>query len=81
MEDMLSMDDMRAVFGVTDAFDIDREVIRVDLAKEDPGHVAQGSDGNLAIVVPLTTSVEAWLPVFKAELEKLGYVESEDDEE
>ena len=79
MEDMLSMDDIRAVFNITDAFGIDRETIRIELTKEDPGSLALRDDANLEIVVPLSISIEAWLPSFRAELGELGYVESPEE--
>ena len=42
--DIITMADMAAVFDVTDALSIDRELIRVELTKEDPGAIAQGSE-------------------------------------
>lgn len=81
MEDMLSMGDMRSIFSVTDRFGIDRETVRVELTKEDPGSVNRREDGNLAIVAPRSTGVDRWLPALKAELESLGYMELEDDED
>ena len=38
--DIITMADMAAVFDVTDALSIDRELIRVELTKEDPGAIA-----------------------------------------
>ena len=72
-EDMIGMDDMALIFEVSDAFEIDREVIRVELTKEDPGSVIKRPDGMIEIVVPLTTPSESWLPTLKSELEQLGY--------
>ena len=72
-EDMIGMDDMAQIFEVSDAFEIDREVIRVELTKEDPGSVMRRSDGMIEIVVPLTMPLESWLPTLKSELEGLGY--------
>ena len=79
MEDMLSMDDIRAVFNITDAFGIDRETIRIELTKEDPGSLALRDDANIQIIVPLSVSIEEWLPSFKAQLVGLGYVESTEE--
>ena len=79
MEEIISMADMGTIFEVTDELGIDRESIRVDLTKEDPGSVQRGSgglaqaDSTIEIVVPLSTSLEEWLPTLKAELEKLGF--------
>ena len=62
MEDIISMSDMGLIFEVTDGHGIDRESIRVDLTKEDPGSVRKGEAGMIEITVPLTTSLEHWLP-------------------
>ena len=72
MEDIVGMADTGIIFEVTDELDIDRESIRVELTKEDPGSVLQSADGTIEIVVPLTTPLEEWLPQLKAELEHLG---------
>ena len=72
-EDMIGMDDMAMIFEVTDDLEIDREMIRVELTKENPGSVVQRPDGMIEIVVPLTTSLETWLPTLRSELKGLGY--------
>ncbi len=72
MEDIIGMADMGMIFEVTDELGIDREQVRVDLTKEDPGAVRTGASGMIEIVVPLTTPLEEWLPLLKAELEGLG---------
>lgn len=73
MEDMISMEDMGLVFQVTDELGIDRESIRVELTKEDPGSVERREDGAIEIVVPLSTSLDEWLPTLDSELRTLGY--------
>ena len=80
MEDMIGMADMGLIFEVTDGLGIDRESLRVDLTKEDPGSVQRGAGGNIEVVVPLTTPLQDWLPVLRAELEKLGFSEEEAEE-
>ena len=72
-EDMIGMDDMAQVFEVTDALEIDREIIRVELTKEDPGSVVKRFDGMIEIVVPLTEPLESWLLALKSGLNGLGY--------
>ena len=72
-EDIIGMDDMAQVFEVTDALEIDREIIRVELTKEDPGSVVKRSDGMIEIVVPLTEPLEAWLLTLKSGLYGWGY--------
>ncbi|MBI4199699.1 MAG: hypothetical protein HY535_04420 [Chloroflexi bacterium] len=73
MEDIISMADMALVFEVTDALGIDRELVRVELTKEDPGSVARGPEGMVEIVLPLTVPVESWLPKLKERLEVMGF--------
>ena len=77
MEEMLSMVDMGLIFEVTDALGIDREVIRVELTKEDPGSVKvvsgglSGQDSLIEIVVPLSTPLDEWVPTLEADLKAL----------
>ncbi|MDO8751351.1 MAG: hypothetical protein Q7K03_09455 [Dehalococcoidia bacterium] len=73
MQDIITMADMGMIFDVTDDLGIDRESIRVELTKEDPGSVRRGAGGLLEIVVPLTSPLEAWLPTLKTELQRLGF--------
>ena len=68
MEDIISMSDMGLIFEITDAHGIDRESIRVDLTKEDPGSVRKGEADMIEITVPLTTSLEDWLPTLDSRL-------------
>ena len=79
MDDTISMTDMAMVFDVADEFGIDRETIRVDLTKEDPGSVKLGMGGltgggsTVKIVIPLTQPLEEWLQILRAELVRLGF--------
>ncbi|MBI4312294.1 MAG: hypothetical protein HY681_10995 [Chloroflexi bacterium] len=72
MEDTITMADMRAIFSVTDAFGVDREKLRVELEKADPGSVTLGNAGMLEIVAPLSIPVRAWLPALRDSLASLG---------
>ena len=72
-EEIISMDDMAEIFELTDSLDIDREAIRVELSKEDPGSVARQPDGLIEMVVPLTTPLASWLKTLEAELRRMGY--------
>ncbi|MCZ6615166.1 MAG: hypothetical protein O6920_05250 [Chloroflexi bacterium] len=72
-EEIISMDDMAEIFELTDSLDIDREAIRVELSKEDPGSVARQPDGLIEMVVPLTTPLASWLQTLEAELRRMGY--------
>ncbi|PZC50722.1 MAG: hypothetical protein DK304_000592 [Chloroflexi bacterium] len=68
---MISMSDMGLIFDITDVHGIDREHIRVDLSKEDPGLITRNESGLFEIVVPLTTSLEDWLPTLDSALAKI----------
>ena len=71
MDDIISMADMALIYEVTDELGIDREMIRVELTKEDPGSIQRGTNATYEIVIPLSTPLKAWLPALKAALEKL----------
>ena len=79
-EDIIGMQEMGAIFGVTDALGVDREQISVSLEKEDPGMVRRLPTGEIEIVVPRTVPVEEWLASLTSSLEQLGFsaVEPED---
>ena len=79
-EDIIGMQEMGAIFGVTDALGVDREQISVPLEKEDPGMVRRLPTGEIEIVVPRTVPVEEWLASLTSSLEQLGFsaVEPED---
>lgn len=78
MEEMISMADMGLIFEVTDALEIDREVVRVELIKEDPGSVnvvsggLSGQDRLIEVVMPQSTPLDDWLPILEAELKNLN---------
>ena len=72
-EEIISMDDMAEIFELTDSLDIDREAIRVELSKEDPGSVVRRPDGLIEMVVALTTPLALWLQTLEAELRRMGY--------
>jgi hypothetical protein len=74
MDDMITMDDMAAVFEVVDELGIDREYINVELGKEDPGGCVKSDGGMMKqeviqITLPLTTPLADWLPTLKAGLQ------------
>ena len=70
---IIGMEDMAEIFELTDSLEIDREAIRVELTKEDPGSVVQRPDGLIEMVVPLTSPIALWLQTLEAELRRLGY--------
>ena len=79
-EQIIGMDDMMAVYEVTDRFGIDRETISVPLERQGHGGVARAADGGVEITVPAETSTRDWLPSLADELLALGF-EPRDDEE
>jgi hypothetical protein len=79
-EGIIDMQDMEAIFSVTDALGIHRESVRVELAKEDPGSVGKGSGGLIEITVPESGSIKEFSERVKAQLEGLGYTPQEQEE-
>ncbi len=78
-DDIIGMDDMMAVFEVTDRFGIDREQISVLLEKSGLGAVRKDASGGVEIVVPAQVPTREWLPTLQAELERLGFQLQEED--
>ena len=71
--DIITMADMAAVFDVTDALSIDRELIRVELTKEDPGDIAQSAKGEIEITLPLTAPLAPFMASLRLALVGMGY--------
>ena len=80
-DDIIGMDDMMAVYEVTDRFGIDRETISVPLGKEGIGAVSRRFTGGVGITVPLTIPVREWLPTLQSDLVRLGFLILEDEDE
>jgi len=57
-EDLITMEDMAAIFEVTDALGIHRESVRVELNKKDPGSIQRVADGMVEITLPVNESAE-----------------------
>jgi hypothetical protein len=72
-DDIIGMDDMEAIYEVTDRFEIDRETISVPLEKSGPGSVSANDDGTIEIVAPATVPIRDWQPVLQAGIETLGF--------
>ncbi len=67
MDNIITMEDMAAVYEVTDALGIDRESLNVELGKEDPGGWVVGDGGMMRhqvfeITLPASTPLDEWLP-------------------
>jgi hypothetical protein len=72
-DDIIGMEDMAAIYEITDLFEIDRETISVPLEKSGDGSVGATNDGAIEIVVPATVPIRDWLPVLRSAIEKLGF--------
>ena len=72
-DDIIGMNDMGAIFEVTDRFGIDRESVSVPLEKEGDGRVERLSDGGLEITVPATIPIREWTSTLEAELKRSGF--------
>jgi hypothetical protein len=70
---IIGMHDMGVIFAVTDLLGIDREHVRVELAKEDPGAVGRNTEGMIAITVPCSGTVEEFAIRLQVELEGMGF--------
>ena len=72
-DDIIGMQDMMAIYEVTDRFGIDRESISVPLEKAEAGGVSKQSQGGIEVTVPAKIPIRQWLPTLEAELERLGF--------
>lgn len=72
-DEVIGMDDMAAVFDVTDSLGIHRESVRVELSKEDPGSLERLDNGIVEITLPVTEPVEAFCARLRTDLEAMGY--------
>ena len=85
-EDLITMEDLAAIFEVTDALGIHRESVRVELNKEDPGSIQRVADGMVEITLPANESAEVFCRKLRIDLEAMGFEPSDavlgyDDEE
>ena len=81
---IINMDDMAAIFAVTDVMGIHRESVSVDLTREDPGSINRTGAGVIELTVPETRSAQDFATELQTALEAMGYVAAppeEDDEE
>ncbi len=70
---IINMDDMAAVFSVTDDFAIHRESVSVELAREDPGAVEVNERGLVEITLPASQSPQEFAATIRSELQARGY--------
>ena len=78
-EELIGMEDMEAIFEVTDALGIHRESVRVELAKEDPGSIQRVADGMVEITLPINESAEVFCRKLRIDLEAMGFESSDSD--
>ncbi len=80
-EQIIGMDDMMAVYEVTDLFGIDRETISVPLEKKGNGRVVRAPDGGLEITAPAAVPTRDWLPSLMEDLRALGFEPREEEDD
>lgn len=71
--EIIGMDDMMAIYDVTDRFEIDRETISVPLEKVGEGSVTANDDGSIVIVAPASVSISDWQPTLEEGISGLGF--------
>ena len=76
-EELIGMEDMSAIFEVTDALGIHRESVRVELTKEDPGSIQKVADGMVEITLPVNESAEVFCRKLRIDLEAMGFGNSD----
>ena len=72
-DDIIGMQDMMAIYEVTDRFGIDREAISVPLEKAEAGGVSRQSNAGIEVTVPANIPIRQWLATLEGELERLGF--------
>ncbi len=77
-EDIIGMQDIMAVFDVTDRYGIEREKVSVPLEKSGAGGVSKQAGGALEIVVPASMPADEWTARLQAALEALGFEPQEE---
>lgn len=81
IEEIIGMEDMNAIYEITDRFSIDREMISVPLEKVGAGTIERKPGEAVEITVPLTIPIREWLPILERELKYLGYESNGYEEE
>ena len=76
-DEIIGMEDMAAVFAVTDGLGIHRESVRVELTKEDPGTLERKDGGIVEITLPSSEPIEDFCRRLEADLEAMGFEPSD----
>lgn len=71
--DIIGMEDMMAIYEVTDRFEIDRETISVPLEKADEWSVTANEDGSIEIVAPSVMRISDWQSTLENRIRQLGF--------
>lgn len=80
-DEIITMDDMAAIFSVTDEMGIHRESVRVELTKEDPGSITQAVGDIVEITIPESRTALDFATEVRTALEAMGFVLTEDTDE
>ena len=80
-DDIISMDDMMALYEVTDRYGIDREQISVPLEKSGGGSLDLQSSGAVEITIPANIPTRDWLPKLEEDLKGKGFLEVEEEDD
>ena len=79
-DDIISMDDMMALYEVTDRYGIDREQISVPLEKSGDGSLDLQPNGAVEITIPANIATRDWLPSLEEDLKSKGFLEVEEED-
>ena len=71
--DIIGMEDMMAIYEVTDRFEIDRETISVPLEKVGDGSVTAKEDGSIEIIAPASAPIRDWQPMLEESIRGMGF--------
>ncbi len=80
-DDIISMDDMMALYEVTDRYGIDREQISVPLEKSGGGSLDLQPSGAVEITIPANIATRDWLPKLEEDLKGKGFLEVEEEDD
>ena len=78
--EIIGMEDMKAIYEVTDRFEIDRETISVPLEKVGAGSLTASDDGSIEIVAPASMPIKDWQPMLEDGIRELGFSLGDDGE-
>ncbi len=80
-DDIISMEDMMALYEVTDRYGIDREQISVPLEKSGGGSLDLQPTGAVEITIPANIPTRDWLPKLEEDLRSKGFLEVDEEDD